>query len=45
MNQYKGYSYTFKNISWQCPALGLYGYATERSLKSAINKKLKNLKK
>lgn len=38
---YNGYEIAFQGISWQCPSLKLYGYRTERTLQTAIRKKLK----
>ncbi len=38
---YKDYQIYFSNISYNCPALQLYGYSSTRSLKAAITKRIK----
>lgn len=40
---YRGYTLRFERISYNCPALGLYGFATEGQLKRAIDRKLDKL--
>lgn len=40
---YKGYTCELNTISYNCPKLKLFGYATERQLHSAINRKIKKL--
>lgn len=37
------YVLEFVNISYNCRALKLYGYATERQLQNAINRKTKEV--
>jgi hypothetical protein len=37
----QSYQYAFSNISYNCAALKLFGYSTERSLFSAIEKVIK----
>lgn len=39
--EYMGYALYFTHISWNCPALKLYGYGTERALQSAVRRALK----
>ncbi len=41
IGEYKGYSMYLNTIAYSCPSLKLYGFNSERSLKSAINRKLK----
>lgn len=41
IGEYMGYALTLRCISYCCESLSLYGYATERSLKSAVRKKLR----
>ena len=38
---YKGHQINRLGAGYNCPTLGLYGYATDTALKRAINKKLK----
>jgi hypothetical protein len=43
---FKGYQIEFNHIGYwhyQCPALKLYGYATEQAIKRAITKKISAL--
>jgi len=41
--KYLGRETFFENSSYNCPALGLYGFSTERALRSAMRRKLKKM--
>jgi hypothetical protein len=43
VGEHLGYKLFFENISYQCPALGLFGYSSERALKNAVSKKVQKL--
>lgn len=41
IEEFMGYKIYFVHISYECPTLVLYGFSTERQLKSAIKRVLK----
>lgn len=41
LGMHKGYDIYYHGISYQCPSLRLYGYATDLALYRAINRVIK----
>lgn len=39
IGEHRGFPIYFQGISYNCPALKLYGFETERKLRNAINRK------
>ena len=40
---YKGWKLYFQGISYNCPALKLYGYETERKLRLAVDRECRKI--
>mgnify|MGYP000950580609 CR=1 FL=1 len=42
IDSYRGFRCYAQGLSYNCPRLALYGYETERKLRNAVDRKLRN---